>query len=164
MARASGLALVRGNDPLTATTYGTGELIAAALDAGCRRVVVGVGGSATVDGGLGALEALGWTLRGAEVVVACDVRSVFLDAPRLFGPQKGASPGDVTVLEERLRGLAARLEAMFGVDVVGPARRRGGGRACGRARGSRRTARAGLRRRRRRGRASTDALARVRRS
>ena len=119
MARASGLALVRGNDPLTATTYGTGELIAAALDAGCRRVVVGVGGSATVDGGLGALEALGWTLRGAEVVVACDVRSAFLDAPRLFGPQKGASRADVTVLEKRLQGLAARLAATFGVDVVG---------------------------------------------
>jgi glycerate 2-kinase len=65
MARASGLALVRDNDPLTATTYGTGELIAAALDEGCSRIVVGVGGSATVDGGLGALEALGWTLHGA---------------------------------------------------------------------------------------------------
>ena len=58
MARASGLALVERNDPLTATTYGTGELIAAALDHGCRRVIVGVGGSATVDGGLGALDAL----------------------------------------------------------------------------------------------------------
>jgi len=119
MARASGLALVRANDPLNATTYGTGELIAAALDAGCRRVVVGVGGSATVDGGLGALEALGWTLHGADVVVACDVRTAFLDAPRLFGPQKGASPDDVAVLEVRLHGLATRLEGTFGVDVRG---------------------------------------------
>jgi glycerate 2-kinase len=118
MARASGLALVRDNDPLTATTYGTGELIAAALDEGCRRVIVGVGGSATVDGGLGALEALDWTLRGAEVVVACDVRTAFLDAPRLFGPQKGASPDDVDVLEERLRALAGRLRETLGVDVL----------------------------------------------
>ena len=117
MARASGLALVRDNDPLAATTYGTGELIAAALEAGCRRVVVGVGGSATVDGGLGALAALGWTLRGADVVVACDVKSAFLDAPRLYGPQKGATPDGVAALEERLRALAARLEEVFGVDV-----------------------------------------------
>jgi len=117
MARASGLALVEENDPVTATTYGTGELIAAALDAGCRRVVVGVGGSATVDGGLGALEALDWSLRGAHVVVACDVTTAYLDAPRLFGPQKGASPDDVSMLEERLRGLATRLEERFGVDV-----------------------------------------------
>jgi len=118
MARASGLALVRHNDPLTATTYGTGELIAAALDAGSHRIVVGVGGSATVDGGLGALEALGWSLRGAEVVVACDVTTVFLDAPRLFGPQKGASPGAVSELEERLCALSPRLEETFGVDVL----------------------------------------------
>ena len=106
MARASGLALVEHNDPLAATTYGTGELIAAALDHGCRRVIVGVGGSATVDGGLGALDALGWSLRGADVVVACDVTTTFLDAPAIFGPQKGASPADVAVLEERLRELA----------------------------------------------------------
>ena len=73
MARASGLALVPGsNDPLRATTVGTGELIHAALDEGVRRIIVAVGGSATVDGGLGALEALGFDLRGAEVVVACE--------------------------------------------------------------------------------------------
>ena len=118
MARASGLALVAGNDPLTATTYGTGELIAAAVGHGCRTVIVGVGGSATVDGGLGALEALGWSLRGAEVVVACDVTTPFLAAPALFGPQKGASPSDVLALEERLRGLARRYRAVLGVDVL----------------------------------------------
>ncbi|MCU1354303.1 MAG: glycerate kinase, partial [Acidimicrobiales bacterium] len=61
MARASGLALVggaEGNDSIAAATHGTGELIAAALDAGAKRVIVGVGGSATTDGGLGALRAL----------------------------------------------------------------------------------------------------------
>ena len=118
MARASGLALVEHNDPLAATTYGTGELVAAALDSGCGRVIVGVGGSATVDGGLGALDALGWSLRGADVVVACDVATTFLDAPALFGPQKGASPDDVAALEVRLRTLAGRLRTTFGADVL----------------------------------------------
>ncbi len=119
MARASGLALVDANDPLTATTYGTGELIAAAIAAGCRKVIVGVGGSATVDGGLGALDALGWSLRGADVVVACDVTTDFLDAPAVFGPQKGATPADVRVLEDRLRALADRLGTTFGREVTG---------------------------------------------
>ena len=69
MARASGLVLaggVAGNDPVSATTTGTGELIAAALDAGARRIVVGHGGSASTDGGLGAVKALfptGWISR-----------------------------------------------------------------------------------------------------
>ena len=118
MARASGLALVIDNDPLTATTHGTGQLIAAAIGHGCRRVIVGVGGSATVDGGLGALEALRWSLGGADVVVACDVRTRFLDAPALFGPQKGASPDDVLALEARLRALAERYRETLGVDVT----------------------------------------------
>ncbi len=118
MARASGLALVGRNDPLTATTYGTGELIAAAIAHGCRRVIVGVGGSATTDGGLGALDALGWTLHGADVEVACDVTTTFLDAPAIFGPQKGASPADVEVLEKRLRELARRFDALHGVNVA----------------------------------------------
>jgi glycerate kinase len=118
-ARASGLALVAENDPLTATTFGTGQLIAAAIGHGCRKVIVGVGGSATTDGGLGALDALGWSLRGADVVVACDVTTTYLGAPALFGPQKGATPGDVRVLEERLRVLAEHLRATLGVDVLG---------------------------------------------
>jgi glycerate 2-kinase len=117
MARASGLALVTGaNDPVRATTYGTGELIAAALDEGVPRVVVAVGGSATVDGGLGALEALGFALRGVDVVVACDVTTAFLDAPRVYGPQKGADAETVAELEGRLAELADRYRA-HGVDV-----------------------------------------------
>jgi glycerate kinase len=120
MARASGLALVEGpNDPLRATTYGTGELIAAALADGLRRVIVAVGGSATVDGGLGALEALSFDLRGADVVVACDVSTTFVDAARVFGPQKGADAGAVQELERRLERLAGRFGAEHGVDVCG---------------------------------------------
>jgi glycerate 2-kinase len=120
MARASGLALVGGpNDPLRATTRGTGELIRAALDAGATRVIVAVGGSATVDGGLGALDALGFDLDGASVDVACDVSTVFRDAPRVYGPQKGAMPDDVARLERRLDHLAKRYRDELGVDVDG---------------------------------------------
>jgi len=118
MARASGLALVAGrNDPLRASTHGTGELLRAALDAGARRAIVAVGGSATTDGGLGALEALDFDLRGADVVVACDVTTTFVDAARVFGPQKGAAPDDVAELERRLEGLADRYRDARGVDV-----------------------------------------------
>ena len=128
MARASGLALVGGvNDPLRATTAGTGELIHAALDAGARRVIVAVGGSATVDGGLGALEALEFDLRGADVTVACDVSTRFLDAARVFGPQKGADAAAVDELERRLEQLADRYRSDLGVDV----RRLPGGGAAG---------------------------------
>lgn len=119
MALSSGLALVDGtNDPLAATTRGTGELIAAAIRNGARRVVIGVGGSATTDGGLGALEALGWSFHGADVVVACDVTTPFLEAARVYGPQKGASAAQVEFLTRRLEGLASDYEARTGVDVA----------------------------------------------
>ncbi len=122
MARASGLALVGGADrnaPVSATTTGTGELIAAARDAGARTVFVGVGGSATTDGGLGALRALEphARLAGVRIVVACDVRTRFVDAATVFGPQKGAGPGQVELLRRRLEGLAAVYEQTYGVDV-----------------------------------------------
>lgn len=118
MARASGLALVDGdNEPLRATTSGTGELLRAALDAGANRVIVAVGGSATVDGGLGALEALGFDLGGADVLVACDVSTTFVEAARVFGPQKGADEEALTELERRLDRLAARYREERGVDV-----------------------------------------------
>jgi glycerate kinase len=117
-ARASGLVLVEGrNDPLRATTRGTGELIAAALRGGARRVIVGVGGSATTDGGLGAVEVLGWSLAGADVVVACDVTTPFADAARIYGPQKGASDAQVALLTRRLERLAEQFDARTGVDV-----------------------------------------------
>src|SRR6185295_4678075 len=102
MARASGLGLVERNDPLRASTRGTGELVDAARRAGASRVLVGVGGSATTDGGLGAGEALGWSLGGIEVAVECDVATAFLDAARVYGPQKGASDAEVELLTRRL--------------------------------------------------------------
>ncbi len=118
MARASGLALVDGrNDPLRASTRGTGELIAVALRSGPRRVVVGVGGSATTDGGLAAVEALGWSTGAVPVTVACDVKTRFLDAARVFGPQKGATEAQVALLTRRLARLADEYAARTGIDV-----------------------------------------------
>lgn len=119
MARASGRALAtRCSDPLGATTRGTGELIVAARAAGVRRVVVCVGGSATTDGGLGAVEAIGWNLRGLDVTVACDVSTAFVDAARVFGPQKGASPAQVDLLTRRLMSLVDTYRQHGGVDVT----------------------------------------------
>ena len=144
MARASGLALAggpEGNDPIAATTMGTGELIMAALDAGSRRVIVGVGGSATTDGGLGALRAIEplARLRGVELVVACDVRTTFVDAATLFAEQKGATPSQVELLRRRLERLAQVYEQEYGVDVrelpgSGAAGGLAGGLACAGAR------------------------------
>ena len=114
MAAASGLGLVGEDerDALAATTFGTGELILAAIDAGARVVYVGVGGSATTDGGTGAIEAIrrAGGLGAARLIVLCDVRTPFEDAARVFGPQKGASPDDVRRLSRRLAALARRLD------------------------------------------------------
>ena len=111
MAAASGLHLVTESerDAEAATTYGTGELIAAAVQAGAEVVLVGVGGSATTDGGAGALDAIEehGGLHGARLVVLCDVRTPFERSPAVFGPQKGADPATVTRLEERHAKLAA---------------------------------------------------------
>jgi glycerate kinase len=136
MARASGLALVggaAGNDAVRASTKGTGELIEAALAAGAEQVIVAVGGSATTDGGLGAVDVL--RARGrfrVPVRVACDVETAFLDAPEVFGPQKGATAEDVGVLSERLAALAERYRDELGVDVTAL---RGAGAAGGLAGG-----------------------------
>jgi glycerate kinase len=119
MARASGLALVSGrNDPLRASTRGTGELIAVARREGFKQVIVAAGGSATTDGGLAAVEALGWSLQGIELTVACDVESVFLDAATGYGRQKGASPAQVALLTRRLQRLADEYRTRTGVDVT----------------------------------------------
>ena len=121
MARASGRALVPDNrrDPLGASTRGTGELIAAAIRAGATRVIVGVGGSATTDGGLAAVQALDWSFGAVPVTVACDVRTSFLDAASRFGPQKGASPAQVGLLTRRLEQVAGLYHDRVGVDVTG---------------------------------------------
>ena len=109
-ASASGLGLVSAGerDPVAASTYGTGELIMAAVAAGAEEVYLGVGGSATTDGGSGALRAIadGGGMARAKLTVLCDVRTPFEDAARVFGPQKGASPGEVRRLSARLRRLA----------------------------------------------------------
>jgi glycerate kinase len=111
MARASGLGLVAEGerDAWAASTRGTGELIAAAVDAGAERVIVTVGGSATTDGGAGALEALDEAGVSVEMDVLCDVRSPFLDAARVFAPQKGADPEMVRKLTERLERQAVAM-------------------------------------------------------
>jgi glycerate 2-kinase len=109
-ARASGLGLVPEDerDAFAATTRGTGELIVAAVEAGARKVVVTVGGSATTDGGAGALEALDETGVEPRLEVWCDTRNAWEDAPRLFGPQKGADPETVQRLQRRLARRAAK--------------------------------------------------------
>ncbi|HEV2037036.1 MAG TPA: glycerate kinase, partial [Candidatus Eremiobacteraceae bacterium] len=141
LAAASGLALVPAarNDPLTASTFGTGELIADAIDAGAKRIILAIGGSATSDAGAGALSALGAVflddahhalgpggaplarlaaidtsalekrLRGVSIEIASDVRNPLCGpsgASAVYGPQKGASPEDVRVLDGALRHFA----------------------------------------------------------
>jgi glycerate kinase len=122
-AAASGLHLVSEHerDAFAASTYGTGELIAAAVRHGARTVHLGVGGSATTDGGAGAIEALrdAGGLDGARLIVLCDVRTPFEDAARVFGPQKGAGPDEVRRLTRRLADRARSLEREAGRDPRG---------------------------------------------
>jgi glycerate 2-kinase len=133
MARASGLALVggaHGNDPMDATTTGTGELIDHALDAGARRIIVGLGGSATTDGGFGAIRAISAIarLKRVELLVACDVTTRFTAAAEIFAPQKGATPAQVRMLTRRLDRLAQMFADDFQYDVTSVP---GGGAAGG---------------------------------
>jgi glycerate kinase len=167
MAAASGLVLLTNHerDPFAATTFGTGELILSALNRGAIRIVVGVGGSATVDGGAGAIQALGVRLldpSGAELAVgggplaqleridlsgrdprlarthirvACDVTNTLCGpqgAAAVFGPQKGASPDQIPVLDAALRRFADFARRDAGVDVLEV---EGGGAAGGLAAG-----------------------------
>ncbi len=135
MATASGLSRVAEDerDVARATSAGTGDLLRAALDAGIRDVILGIGGSATADGGAGLLAALGATIgeglgavdltgldpRLAELHlrVACDVTNPLLGpngAAAVYGPQKGSSPADVEALHARLSRWADALEAATG--------------------------------------------------
>lgn len=123
MAQAAGLAIAGGaeaNDPIAASTTGVGELVLEAVDAGARRVIVGVGGSASTDGGFGAIRAMYplARLRGIDVVVACDVRTSFVDAATVFAPQKGATPSQVALLTRRLERLAGVYRDEYGCDVT----------------------------------------------
>jgi glycerate 2-kinase len=125
MAEASGLMLAGGmtqNDPIGATSRGTGELIRLAFELGAARVIVGVGGSACTDGGIGAVEALGDLpaldgSEGFEVTVAKDVDTLFCQAARVFGPQKGATPRQVEKLTGRLESVAELYRTRYHVDV-----------------------------------------------
>ena len=107
-AQASGLGLVSeaDRDAWAASTYGTGELIAAAAREGASRILVAVGGTATTDGGSGAIEALEKAGVEVQLVVLSDVLTPWEDAPRVFGPQKGADSETVVRLERRLEELA----------------------------------------------------------
>ncbi len=121
-ARASGRALLRaprGDDPVEARTDGVGDLVLAALGAGARLVIVGVGGTATTDGGYGALSALREAdrLGRARLVVAYDVTTPFRMAAESFAPQKGATPAQVSTLRARLDALSGRYRDEYGVDV-----------------------------------------------
>jgi glycerate kinase len=134
MAAASGLPLLRPEErnPMIATTYGTGELIKAAIEKGAKKILLTVGGSATVDGGVGAAEALGWkftisgkivppeNLKMPEVEVLCDVTNPLCGpngAARVYGPQKGATPEMVEELESRLWKLSEQISRCLGKNV-----------------------------------------------
>ena len=138
LAAASGLSRLRPDerDPLGASTRGTGELLRAALDDGVREITLGIGGSATNDGGAGILEALGARLVPADdggvqvdlngmdprlpatsLRIACDVTNPLLGdrgAAVTYGPQKGATPADVAELDRRLGRYADAVEAATG--------------------------------------------------
>lgn len=171
LALASGLALIpadssgqQATDPLAATSRGTGELIRAALDAGCATVALGIGGSACTDGGVGMLTALGAAFLDAagtpvgpgggalaslaqvdlsgldprvgrtRFIVACDVDNE-LTGPRgaaaVFGPQKGATDAQVTVLDANLARLVDVLALTLGEAATAGAVRPGAGAAGG---------------------------------
>jgi glycerate kinase len=136
MADVCGLARLPGATPapMTASSRGLGEVLAAALDAGCRDLVVGIGGSASTDGGTGMLRALGArtgpgrldlaglhpALAEARVVVACDVDNPLTGpegAAAVYGPQKGASPDQVDLLDGNLRHWADLVAAATGEDL-----------------------------------------------
>ncbi len=110
LAAVAGIELMETLDPLGATSRGLGEVMAAVLDAGVERLVIGIGGSASTDAGRPVLEALGGRpLPSGGAVVLSDVRSPLLGptgAAAVFGPQKGATPEIVATLERRLRSAA----------------------------------------------------------
>ncbi|MEM9423947.1 MAG: glycerate kinase [Spirochaetota bacterium] len=153
MAAASGLPLLSPaqRDPLRANTYGTGQLLKSALDSGARQIMIGIGGSATNDGGVGMAQALGARfldengkelqggggslgglarmdisaldarLRETEILVACDVSNPLLGergASAIYGPQKGATPEMVALLDANLKHLAEVVKRDLGADYA----------------------------------------------
>lgn len=153
MADASGLRLLKQNElnPMRATSYGTGQLMKKALDLGVKKIVIAMGGSATVDGGTGILAALGvkflnddstelinlpeslkqleqsdltnldTRIADCEIVVLCDVDNKLLNddgAAAVFGPQKGATPFEVNLLNEGLTQLSKVTLKKLGTDMA----------------------------------------------
>ena len=135
MAAASGLSRLAAaeRDAVNATTTGTGDLLRAVMDAGIRDIAIGIGGSATTDGGAGLLRALGATvsddlaavdlggldprLAETNLRIACDVSNPLLGpdgAAAVYGPQKGATPELVALLDARLARFADALEVAAG--------------------------------------------------
>ena len=152
MAAASGLRLLKTDElqPIIATSFGTGQLIEDALNKGVQKIIITLGGSATVDGGSGILKALGVRflnkegnelnalpqdltslvsidtsgldarLTAKEIMVMCDVLNPILGsngAARIFGPQKGATPAEVILLERGLSRFAEVLKAQFEIEI-----------------------------------------------
>ncbi|SHE73626.1 glycerate kinase [Desulforamulus putei] len=152
MAAASGLTLVpeEKRDPTITTTFGTGELIKAALDRGVSKIVMGIGGSATNDGGAGMFQALGGRLldetgrdlgfgggqldklhkidttgldprlKKVQILVACDVQNPLCGpggASAVYGPQKGATPEMVQLLDANLNHFAEKIKEQLGIEV-----------------------------------------------
>ncbi len=123
MAQASGLHLIKdksSSNPINASTFGTGELIRTALERGAEDILIGLGGSASTDGGLGALEAMRPLKRysGIAINVACDVQTGFVECARTFGPQKGATDTQIRFLENRLKRLAQVFLEERNIDVT----------------------------------------------
>src|SRR3954471_2503025 len=136
MAAASGLSLVaeEERDAWAASTYGTGQLIVDAVERGARVILVAVGGSATTDGGAGALEAIeaAGGLRGARIVVLSDVQTPWERCAEVYGPQKGADAEMVKRLTRRLDELADGFARdPRGVPMTGAAGGPPGGRWAG---------------------------------
>ena len=156
MAAASGLhhVPVHLRDPKLTSSYGTGELIKAALDHGATKIIIGLGGSATNDGGIGMLSALGVSfldkynqnivangaglqhiksinidgldarLSNCEILVACDVDNPLCGnhgASHVFGPQKGATPEDIQLLDDALKHYGDCIKQQFNIDVLNQA-------------------------------------------
>ena len=126
VASVCGLSLVPEGrrNPLLSTTRGVGEMLLRIVSDGCRKCLIGLGGSATCDGGEGMMSVPGVSaLKGRlELTVLCDVQNPFLGpegAARVFAPQKGATPEMVEELEGRMAERAARMLRETGVDVSG---------------------------------------------
>lgn len=155
MAEAAGLPLIEPEqrNPLRTTTFGVGQIIMSALDAGARKMIIGIGGSATVDGGVGCAQALGVIfidedgkampcglaggdllkiariditdrdprIADCQIKVACDVTNPLIGpngAAAVYGPQKGATPEMVKLLDEGLAHLSEIIKRDLGIDVV----------------------------------------------